>query len=803
MARKILQPRVDRQWRRPCYPCLEILETRETPAAFTPGNLVIYRVTDGTVSNASEIVLEEYTTTGMLVQSLALPSSGSNAITAEGNATLSGNMTLSSDSQFLVVPGYRKNANASDPSADFSNVTPRVVATVDRNGSIDTSTVLGNAFSQVDFRGAASDGTTLWLSGAGDLDLKGALRDALAGAMTSVGWDETASLNGVGIFDGQLYVAAGDSLGLVDDNDFFAGLPISAGIASYTELINDNPINSFFFADLSSIEAGLDTVYLTSNTLKKYSKVAGVWTLNGSASLPGILNVTGQVNGSSVTLYATSDTTLRTLVDTGGYNANLSTTTFTTLATAAGNNRFRGLAFAPSAAPVNNSPVNILLNEEPLETFEDVSLAIGLAVTDPDAAGAMVHVMFEVSHGSLSLDTNVVGGVSADQVQQSGDTLTVTAPIAAINTTLGGPGLIYNPSLNFAGTDFLVIRTNDLGNTGTPGPRVDQDTVPITVHRDGGIVAVGADAGSQPIVKVYDPDSKELLCQFLAYDANFSGGVRLALGYVNGNFVPVIFTIPGPGIVTEVRVFDANNGMQLNVPLNGVQPFGPLFTQGGFLAAGDVNGDNGIDIVVAPHKLGGGLVRFFNGGTGLQSFSFRPFPKTYKGGIQVAVGNVDTGSPGLEIIVVPTGPLPLGKPSRVRVYSSTGAALSGPGRNFVPLATHKKGYNLTLADLNGTGGIDIIVGTMAGTPRVLLIDSANGQTVQTLTNTTLGLPATYLGPVRVAFVRENDGNIVGLFTAPGSGGPPDLKFFAGITPVLVDSFRPQDGFNGFWIAASL
>src|SRR4051812_36707728 len=86
---------------------LERLEEREVLAAFTPGDLVIYRVGTGTgslVNTGNAVFLDEYTTAGALVQSVAMPTtaSGSNKpLIASGTATSEGLLTRSTDGRYL------------------------------------------------------------------------------------------------------------------------------------------------------------------------------------------------------------------------------------------------------------------------------------------------------------------------------------------------------------------------------------------------------------------------------------------------------------------------------------------------------------------------------------------------------------------------------------------------------------------------------------------------------------------------------------------------------------------------------
>ena len=119
--------------------------------------------------------------------------------------------------------------------------------------------------------------------------------------------------------------------------------------------------------------------------------------------------------------------------------------------------------------------------------IEDVPRVLsGISYADPDAGTALVTVTLSVAHGTLDLNTGVIGGVTAGQV--TGDLsglISITAPIAAINATLANAsGLIYTPTLNYFGTDVLTTNINDLGNTGAGGPLNTTATANIVVQQD-------------------------------------------------------------------------------------------------------------------------------------------------------------------------------------------------------------------------------------------------------------------------------------------------------------------------------
>src|SRR5262249_16618747 len=115
-----------------------------------------------------------------------------------------------------------------------------------------------------------------------------------------------------------------------------------------------------------------------------------------------------------------------------------------------------------------------------------------------------------------------------------------------------------------------------------------------------------------PEVKLYNSATLALRLDFFAYNPLFPGGVRVALGDVNGDGIPDIVTGPGSGMLPEVKVFNGKDGAVLYDFLANFQ-FNPLFTGGIFVAAGDTNGDGFADIIVGADAGGLPEVKVFNG----------------------------------------------------------------------------------------------------------------------------------------------------------------------------------------------
>jgi len=216
-----------------CRPVVEALEDRLVPAPFAAENLIIYRVGDGTgplTANGNPVFLDEYTPTGVLVQSIPLPTEVSGAdrqLIASGTAVLEGQITLSVDNQFLVMTGYAANLGGSTALAGTTaTAVNRVIGLVDVLGTINTTTALSNFASTDSPRSAVSvDGTRFWGTGG-----NGGVRTALLGATTAtiMTGSPTNFVTGreVGIFNGQLYVssASGAFFGV---NTVGTGLPIT------------------------------------------------------------------------------------------------------------------------------------------------------------------------------------------------------------------------------------------------------------------------------------------------------------------------------------------------------------------------------------------------------------------------------------------------------------------------------------------------------------------------------------------------------------------------------------------------
>ena len=131
----------------------------------------------------------------------------------------------------------------------------------------------------------------------------------------------------------------------------------------------------------------------------------------------------------------------------------------------------------PPSITVPASPLTV--NENATLVVSGVTVADGFLLTD----SSDVQLTLAVGQGALTVSTSVAGGITDDQVSQnSTGTVTILAPVAAINSTLADAnGLLYTPTNGYTGADTLTVTASDLGNTALGAPQTSSQSVPVNV----------------------------------------------------------------------------------------------------------------------------------------------------------------------------------------------------------------------------------------------------------------------------------------------------------------------------------
>jgi hypothetical protein len=292
------------------------------------------------------------------------------------------------------------------------------------------------------------------------------------------------------------------------------------------------------------------------------------------------------------------------------------------------------------------------------------------------------------------------------------------------------------------------------------------------------LMAVGTGAGLEPRVYVYNADGS-LRNSFDAYNANFTGGVAVAVGDVNGDGTPDIITGAGPGGGPHVKVFSGVDGTLLA----SFFAYNPSFTCGVWVAAGDVTGDGKADVVTGAGPGGGPNVKVFDLAADRVAASFFAYNPSFTGGVTVAAADVNAD--GRADVITGAGP---GGGPHIKVFDGLALTQGGATQQaaideplfsfFAPNASYFNGpftggEFVAAGDVNGDGHADIITG--AGEPGQPLVTIYSG-TDATMLNYFYPFARTnghgtvgFAGGVRVAAADINGDGDADIITAPGVG----------------------------------
>ena len=253
-------------------------------------------------------------------------------------------------------------------------------------------------------------------------------------------------------------------------------------------------------------------------------------------------------------------------------------------------------------------------------------------------------------------------------------------------------------------------------------------------------IVLAAEQGNEPWVRIYDKNGK-LLKQFLAYAKNFRGGVRLAVGDFDNNGIADIVVAPGVGGGPHVRIFNGDGRILRQFFVDDAKTRG-----GASIAIGDVDSNGQNELIVGAGVNRPPFVKIYSNQAKLQG-SFLAFPKTYTGGVNIAVAGIygRKDHHKQSIVVAPFGKY---KPL-VRIYNNLGTLK----KEFLAYGDNwQGGINIAVGDISNDGLGEIITGAKSGATPHVRVFGGDGNLIDSF----YAYDDTFTGGVSVGLLKFNN-----------------------------------------------
>ncbi len=540
------------------------------PPSFAAGNLVVLQTSTTVNKSSSPITLKEFTTTGTPGMIVSIPSANNNNYPFQTSGIYGGSegfLSTSADGKKLMLGGYATSQSFADITATTAAAVTRAVGTVNQAGFFSQVATSNTFFNGNDIRGAISDGTNYWASGASVNNVDGI---NYFGPGTQAGLATGAippKAYGLRIFNGNIYYATqkGGPNNTVSNLGIFqlgTGLPTS-GTVSVSQVIGTGSV--VLPEDFSFNPAG-DVCYIASNLttanggVRKYTKSGAVWSYAytlGTAT-QGAYGLVVDYTGANPVIYATTFETggnrVIKITDTGAGSV------ATTLVPVVANVYNKGISFAPVDAGTPTVNLNISTNAgtEAATTVVTVT-AVASSPVSGDQAVALGVSGTGITTGDFTLSNSNItipnGATSASVTFTVVDDIAFE-PTEVATITISGPssGLV----LGTTSSQTVSIADND--NT---APTISMNVSTTSDFIDGG-VAVSPTSPytlSGVITDITDPAST-LGIDFAVND-NETGAASLTVTATSSNTTAVPnanVVITGTGGVRNVKITPATVG---------------------------------------------------------------------------------------------------------------------------------------------------------------------------------------------------------------------------------------------------
>jgi hypothetical protein len=457
---------------------------------FTNGNLAVVRIggpgeSVTTSDSGNSIWIDQYTTSGTLVSSYAVPSTGPNALITDGEP-YDGYLTLTPDGTHLVIGGFNTSApyisNGVPTSINETSSTnvPRAIATIDGYGNYALPIVNSNMFNTYTMTGVASDGTNFWATGTGStaaaygVVYAGTASDPATNEVLTGVFSAGRSLN---IYNGALYALAYPSNSAYPQAGGFMLANISGALPT-----NATTATQAFMTGTAAASTPSDLVINPAGTIAyladydfgivKFSNSGSGWVSNytiyptnaGYTASSGqrAISVTADFTQTPPVVYATTAETITNRLvmfqDTGATPTVINLASNLNVSGVGGStNTFRGVRFVPGELPaITSQPAPVVQDAGGNATFTvGASGTPALSYqwyTNSVAVFGATAASLTLTDLALNQSGTLVSAVVSNNygtATSSNALLTVQAPNSPYNVTINPPTSV---TVNAAGT---------------------------------------------------------------------------------------------------------------------------------------------------------------------------------------------------------------------------------------------------------------------------------------------------------------------------------------------------------------
>ncbi|MFH1427603.1 MAG: S8 family peptidase [Patescibacteria group bacterium] len=346
--------------------------------------------------------------------------------------------------------------------------------------------------------------------------------------------------------------------------------------------------------------------------------------------------------------------------------------------------------------------------------------------------------MYPVCHDGKNGENMVIGVAATDTLDQKADfssygfkCVDISAPGISVFSTV-----VYNPSQSVEGKIFNKYYDGYWSGTSMAVPMVSGTAALLEAANP----KLNRDQIVDSILHSADNISRlnpTYLGQLGNGRLNVARAVEVTLQQLSNELVRLLVA-PNSNYVSNLKIFDYNGQIQEDFIA-----YNSNFLGGVYISSGDVDGDGQAEIITGAGYTGGPHVRIFDNQGNLEG-QFFAYAENFRGGVRVAVGDIDGGAARKKQEII-TAPGPGGGP-HVRIFDNQGNLES---QFFAYNKNFHGGVSLAIGDVDDNGFNEIITGAgESGAPHVRVFKKDG-----TLIGSFLAFAENFIGGVNVGVIK--------------------------------------------------